>query len=1050
MRFVIVLLVLLGQLTLKAQPVSGSISGTVSDAAGKPVAGATVTITRQATGISRSTATSATGEFLIPLVQPGEWRVAVARDGFREHSQTLPVEVNQEIRLEVQLLPGARSEQVTVTATPALLKTESAALSSVIDNRQILSLPLDGRNFYELTLLAPGVLPSAQGSASSVRGDFAVSVNGAREDANNFTLDGVYNVDPKLNGVSHTPPVDAIREFEIATSMYDASFARSGGGQVTVVTRSGGNQVHGAAYEFFRNGALDARNFFAPADEASPKYQRNQFGFVIGGPVVRNRTFFFADYEGRRLNEGITRITNVPTALERNGDFSRSQVPAVNPFTGQLFPGNRIPVEFQNPVGRAIANLWPLPNRNVAGANFVSSPTLRDRNNQFDARIDHNFSAASQLAARYSLADRELYEPFSGPTFSTVPGYGADVARRAQNAMISETHTLTPSLLNELRLGFNRVAIGVTQEGQGTSVNRQVGLPELATNPRDFGLSFTTVVGYAPLGHEFNNPQASTTNTFQIADNLTWNRGRHLAKFGFDIRHTRQYAFRDIQARGFLNFIGITGNPLAELLLGIVSFSGGATVDNPQRLRTTSYNFYGNDQWRITPTFTLNYGLRWEYNSPPVDALDRANLYDPATGRLTPVGTGAMPRGGYESDRNNIAPRVGFAWNLRNKYVVRGGYGIYFDQSPLAPGEGLYFSPPYFNLRFYFPLSAQAPLLINNPWPASFPLPTPPSALAFQRDLETGYIQQWNFSIQRQLWSSATFEAGYVGAKGTHLIAARDINQPQPSNTPRYQRPNPAFEDINIIESRANSNYHSLQARFQQRFSRNLTALASYTFGKSIDNASGFFSSAGDSNFPQNSYNLAAERGRSNFDVRQRFTASYTWDLPFGRGQRWANSGGFWGAVAGGWQSAGVLTFQSGRPFTVALLSDIDQSNTGRTSLGFGNNDRPNRLSDGSLDNPSPDRWFNTGAFAPSPRGTFGNSGRNILDGPGLANINFSMLRNVSLRERATLQFRFEFFNLLNRANFDQPDNFVGSPSFGRILSAQAPRRVQLGVKLLF
>src|SRR4030095_15535176 len=454
---------------------------------------------------------------------------------------------------------------------------------------QITSLPLDGRNFLELGLLVPGAAPAAQGSASSVRGDFSFSVNGAREDSNSFLLDGVYNFDPKLNSVGVNPPVDAIREFELLTSTYDASFGRNGGGQVNVVLKSGSNSIHGAAYEFFRNGALDARNFFAPADGGSPKYLRNQFGFAVGGPVRRNSTFFFADYEGSRIREGITRVTNVPTLAERRGDFSNSLFNApINPFTQQPFQGGKIPDFFISPIGKAIAALYPEPNRNVAFANFVSSPTLKDRNDHFDVRLDHSFNKSSQLAARYSFADRDLFEPFTGPSFPAVPGFGDSVPRRSQNFMIGETHIFSSRLVNDARFAFSRVNSAVLQENSGTSINKQVGLPELSSNPRDFGLSFITINGFSPLGDEYNNPQQSVTNMFQVLDGATYASGKHLLKFGFDFRAIQQNAFQDVQSRGFLTFsnFAFNGNALADLLIGLPAVTGGARLDNPQHLRT--------------------------------------------------------------------------------------------------------------------------------------------------------------------------------------------------------------------------------------------------------------------------------------------------------------------------------------------------------------------------------------------------------------------------------------------------------------------------------
>ncbi len=1022
----------------QAQTIRGAIGGFVTDPSGKAVPSARVDLTQLETGRTRATITTPQGSFLFALLAPGEYRVEIDRDGFRKHVEQVNLLVNQEVRLDVPLLVGARTDEVSVTAPSAMTRTDSAAVTGVIDTQQIQGLPLDGRNFYELALLLPGVVPPARGSAGSARGDFAINVNGAREDSNSFLLDGVYNGDPKLNGFGVQPPVDAIREFEVGTSSYDSSFGRNGGGQVNVVLRSGSNAVHGTVYEFFRNTKMDARNFFAPERE---KYNRNQFGGTIGAPIVHNKTFLFADYEGRRVREGIPSVTNVPTLLERRGDFSQSRLPAIDPFTGQPIPGGVLPSFFLNPVGLAVANLFPAPNRTASGANYVSSPTQSDRNDHFDVRLDHMLSSKSEVTARYSFGDRDLFTPFSGPTYALVPGYGVNVPRRGQNAMVSETHVFTPALINEARVAFNRVALGATQQNQGNNINQSVGLPTISSNSRDTGLSFINVSGFSPIGDEVNNPQHSVTNTYQFVDQASYTRGRHLLKFGGDFRALQQNAFRDVTARGFLNFTGqLLGNPLQELLFGLPTVTGVARLDNPQHLRAKSYSLFAQDTWRVRQDLTLTLGMRYEYTTPPHDVDDRANLYVPEKGGLVQVGTNGLPRGGFNPDRNNLAPRIGIAYTPGGKgeTVLRVGYGIYYDQSSLAPSEGLYFSAPYFNLNFYFPLDAQNPLLINNPFPANFPFPTPSSATAFDRNLRTPYMQHWNFSVQQQLGRGRVAEIGYVGSKGTHLYGARDINQPAPSNAQRYQRPNPFFEDVNIMEGRGNSNYNSLQARLQQRVRTGLSVLASYTYAKSIDEGSGFFTSAGDPNFPQNSYDVSQERGRSNFDIRHRAVISYSYDLPV-KG-RWI----------GGWQTFGILSFQTGAPFTVALLSEFDNSNTGRSNLGFGSNDRPNVLRNPVLDNPARERWFDTSAFAIPARGQFGNSGRNIISGPGSQTVNLSLVKNTSLTERANLQFRAEVFNLVNRANFGLPDNFVGSPAFGQITSADNPRRVQLGLKLLF
>ncbi len=1037
--------------TIAAQTHRGSLRGTVYDQNQAAVTGAQVSLTSTATGDVRTTTTDGNGQFAITSLPSGEYEVTVEASSFNTHKEKIEVFVNQEQRLDLSLKVGTLAPQIVESSFTELLKKDSASLGSVIDNRQITGLPLDGRNFYELSLLVPGAVPAAPGSAGSVRGDFAFSVNGAREDANNFLLDGVYNIDPKLNTFGVRPSLDAIREFEMLTSTYDASFGRNPGAQVNVILNSGTNDFHGSVFEFHRNAALDARNFFAPASEPKPKYIRNQFGGALGGPIKRDSTFFFADYEGTRSREGITRITNVPTALERAGNFSQSLFgPPTSPFPGLPFTGGIIPDFLINPVGRAIANLYPLPNRNVPFQNFVSSPVLRDDNDSFDARVDHHLNSRAELAFRYSFGDRDLFEPFTGPSFSVVPGFGDTVKRRSQNGMAAVTLMLTPNLINESRVAFSRVAASVTQEA--SVLNSEVGLPTISPRARDLGLSFITITGFSPLGDEGNNPQNSVTNVYQFLNNSSYVRGNHVFKFGADLRFSQQNAFRDVESRGRLQFSPfgqITFNALADLLLGFPFLTSVAQVDNPQQIRTESYNFFINDSFRITPRLTLNGGLRYEYNSPAVDAEDRANIYDVATRNLVAVGTNGVPRSGFDADKNNFAPRVGFAWTLGEdeKTVLRGGYGVYYDQSPLAPAEALYFNSPFFDNNIFFSLPG-LPLTLNDPFPSFFPFPLPDSALAIQRDLRTGYMQHWNFNVERQLWRASVLEVAYVGSKGTKLLTARDINQPQPSvlppGLPFVPRPDPRFDDIDLLESRANSSYNAMQVRFQQRLTRGFSALASYTWSKSIDDASNFFSSAGDPNFPQNSFNVAAERGRSNFDVAHRLSVSYSYALPFRRYE------GVAGTLLNGWETYGIVTLQTGRPFTVALLSEIDNSGTGRSILGFGANDRPNLVGNPELSDPTTLHWFNTAAFAFPPPGTFGNAGRNILDGPGFQNVNASLLKNTRITERVNLQFRAEAFNLFNHPNFNLPDNFLGSPTFGRITSARDPRHIQFGLKLLF
>jgi hypothetical protein len=1039
-----------------SQTLRATIRGQIAGISGSVFPNAQVTAINEETGETRRTYSGAEGEYTLSVLPPGSYRIEAEAPGFQKYlGRGILLQVGQNLRLDLVLKPGGPSEEITVTVRQELVRPDAMNMGGVIENRQIVNYPLDGRNFLQLSLLLPGTAPAAQGSPGSVRGEFTVNANGGREDSNNFILDGVFNNDPKLNTFSINPPVDAIREFEILTSTYDASFGRSGGAQINVALKSGTNSVHGTAYEFFRNAALDERNFFALTGDAAPRYQRNQYGFSLGGPVQRNQTFFFVDYEGRRVNEGITQATNVPTQLERAGDFSKSIFPPpLDPFTQRPFENDRISPGRVAAIGRAIAGLYPLPNRSVPGQNYVSSPILRDRDDRFDIRFDHSFANKSSLAGRFSFSDRDLYEPFSGTGFARIPGYGVNIPRRAQNLMIGENHIFSSHLINQARVAFNRVAAGSLQEARAGSLNRSVGLPEMSSNPRDFGLSLITISGFSPVGDEYNNPQHSVTNVTQVTDTLTYARGTNLLEFGGDFRNLQQNAFRDIQSRGFLTFSDygrITGNGLADLLLGYVAYSGVARLDNPQYLRTRSASFFVQDNVRLRRNITLLLGVRYEYNSPPVDRYDRANTYDPAARALVAVGKGGVPRSVYEPDRNNWGPRIGISlsFGAENRSVMHAGCGVFYDQSSLAPGEGLYFNRPYYDFQLYFPLPG-LPLTLDRPFPPDYPLAIPGSALGFDRNLRTPYMQQWNFTLEHQFGTRLLVEFAYVGSKGSKILSARDINQPNPSPLQPNPRPLPQFADIIFLESRGGSSYHSLQTRFQQRFYAGLTSLVSYTFGKSLDENSTFFSSFGDSNFPQNSANPGAEKGRSNFDVRHRFSAGYSYEFPVGRGKRFLANGGLASALFAGWSTHGIVTLQSGRPFSVALRPEIDNSNTGLASLGFGANNRPDRIASGALSNPGPERWFDTSAFVFAKYGSFGNSGRNILNGPGYQDVSVSMIKDSQIRENLNLQFRAEFFNALNHTNFDLPDIFLGSPAFGRISSAGNARRIQFGLKLIF
>ena len=1044
----------IGTSTSDGQQIDARIHGRVVDPSGAAVVDAQITVRRMETGAVRRTASGAGGLYSVPALAPSAYSVSVEREGFRRVSnESIQLTLGGEARADFTLEVGSASDAITVSAAPAELETANAAIGNVIPNRFIVSLPLNGRNFLQLSLLVPGTVPAAVGSPGSERGRFALQSNGARESANSFLYDGVYAIDPILNSFSFAPPVDAVREFRIQTSNSEAGLGRNSGGQVAVAIKQGTNQLHGTAYEFLRNDSLDARNFFSRPSDPVPTLRRNQFGASLGGPLVRNSAFFFGNFESLIQDRASTRTTNVPTEAERQGDFSASASSApINFFIQQPFANARLP--FFHPIGGTVAGLYPLPNRAVSGQNFVSAPVGTDRTGKFDLRLDAQVGEGGQLTGRYSFADSDRYEPFGAQQFSSVPGFGNDLDERGQNVMIAETHALGSNWINEARFGFNHLSNRTIHENSGTSLNSQVGLPDFASRELDLGLSFIQVTGYSSLGGEFNNPQVTTVQTWQVSDTLSYSNGGHLVQFGFEQRGIGQDGFRNVLSRGSLYFtdLAFTRNALADLLLGLPSYTLAAHSDTLQAARTGATNAFVTDTWRVSRSLTLSLGLRYERNQPAFDANDSASIYDTGMMEIVRLGESGVPRSGFYPDRNNLAPRLSLAFRPSgtDRVVVRTGWGLYYNFSDLAAGQGIYFNPPFFEAQLFIP-SRQFLLTIDQPWPEGKATAIPPSVTTYDRNLRTTYAQQWNFTVQSELFRDTVLSVGYSGSRGTKLVGVRDINQPGPSPAQPNYRPLPTFSDINLIASSFDSVYHSLQAQYQCRFQTGLTGLFSYTWSKSLDNASNFFPSAGDANYPQDSNNVAAERARSSFDVPHRFTGSFVYELPFGPGKAWGS--GWRGGTAkllGNWQLNGIVTMQAGQPYTVALPGELDNSNTGRSSYGFGAGDRPDLVRNPNLASPDPQAWFDTTAFALPAFGNFGSAGRNIVQGPGLANVDFSVLKNVGLGEAVTLQLRAELFNMLNTPNFMNPNVFFGTPGFGRILAARDGRELQFGMKLIF
>ncbi len=1050
----VALAVLLGTAHIMAQQVDGRIHGSVLDSSGAVVGGAVVEVRRIETGATRYATSGASGRYTVPALSPGSYSISVSAEGFRPvSSEAIQLSLGGEAEASFVLQVGPASEAITVSGESSALEASQAAIGNVIPNRFIVSLPLNGRNFLHLSLLVPGAAPAAVGSPGSERGRFAFQTNGARESANSFLYDGVYAIDPILNSFSFAPPVDAVREFRIQTSNSEAGLGRNSGGQIAVAIKQGSNEFHGTAYEFFRNDRFDARNFFSRPTDPVPTLRRHQFGASLGGPVTRNSTFFFANFEGLRETRAQTRTTNVPSLAERQGDFSSSTGNApINFLSQQPFPNARLP--YANPIGQAVADLYPEPNQTLPGQNFVAAPTGENSTNKSDIRLDRRVGAGGQLAGRYSFADSDVHEPYAAQQFSSVPGYGNLLDQRGQNAMVSHTAILAAQWINEARFGYNRIGNRTLHENSGTSLNSTLGLPDLATRELDLGLSFFQVTGYSSLGGEFNNPQVSTVNTWQFSDTLSYSRGGHLLQFGFEQRGIRQDGFRNVLARGSIYFTdrAYTQNALADLLFGLPSYTLGARSDGLQAARTGATSAFATGTLRVSRALTVTLGLRYENNQPAFDAEDAASIYDPSSRQIVRLGQGGIPRGGFSRDNNNLAPRVSIALRppATDRLVVRAGWGVYYNFSDLATGQGIYFNPPFFNSLLFFP-SQLAPLTINQPWPEGQAAPLPPSVTTYDQNLRTSYAQQWNFTVQSELFKDTVLSIGYNGTRSTKLVGARDINQAHPSPAQPNYRPLPTFSDINLIASGFDSVYHSLQAQFQCRLQSGLTGLFSYTWAKSIDNASNFFASAGDANYPQDSNNIAAERARSSFDVPHRFTGSFVYQLPFGPGKALGSDwSGATARLLSGWQLNGIVSLQAGQPYSVALPGEFDNSNTGRSSYGFGAGDRPNVNSNPNLSSPDPQQWFDPSAFSLPAYGSFGNAGRNIIGGPGLANVDFSVLKDIEIAEATTLQLRAELFNMLNTPNFLNPNIFFGTPGFGRLLAARDGREVQFGVKLIF
>ena len=1034
---------------------TGTITGTVTDPTGASVPKAHVTIRNLATNAVREAETDEDGDYSAALLPPGRYRVAVEKKGFRRSVlEAVTLDVDQIARVDFELKVGVLSEEVTVTDVPPLVQTDTSTLGQVVNGRQVRELPLNERNFLAFGLLVPGSQAAVEGSQNSTQGG-AISVNGAREQSNNFLLEGVDNNDAYINQYVALPSIDAIQEFKVQSGNYSAEFGRSGGAQVNVILRSGSNQFHGSLFEFFRNRHMDAKNYFDLPGEI-PRFDRNQFGATFGGPIAKDKTFFFTSYEHLQLRQASTRIATVPSQTMREAALAL------------------VPPSLINPAGLAVFNLYPAANYGPDLANsslFVSAPAIRNTEHLGLLKLDHYFNPKDSISAHYSVFDENRYNPFDPlNSFTNLPGFGTYTLNNGQNAGLSWTRIITTSTVNEYRMGVNRMRGAVIQQDSGINYNEKLGFPTVLTNSVDLGYPNISQLGFDGFGEPINYPQDRHDTTVHLSDTLAWTAGRHQFKFGADIRKIQVNDYVDFLARGEWFFqAGGMGSPLfalAQLLVGIPDYAVTVKGDTYNSLRSTGMSYFVQDDIRVLPRLTLNAGLRYEYTTPPVETHDRFSVPDlsPASATCTPVpdcqfiraGTNGIPRATYNATLTDFAPRIGLAWRplKTERFVVRSAYGIFYDVPIMNINVFPRANPPFYGL-FVYPNDSNGDYTIQNL--LSQPGMPYPQPIVIARDFRDGYMQHWNADLQYELMPNWMIDLAYVGSKGTHLPAPLDMNQPRPDTG---YVPYPQFSSILAVQSRFDSSYNGLQFRSEKRLNSGLGFLAAYTFSKSIDDMSSVFAGSVSTGLPEDSQNLHTQRGLSDFDARHRFVLSSVYDLPSAKRYR---------RLLGHWQASGILTLQSGSPFTVDLSSSLVEN----ALSAFGITARPDLVGDPTkpgpvMANPDPachtgahpvgttDSWFNTCAFVDPPQNRFGNAGRNIITGPPFDNVDFSLAKNIPLRaENRRLQFRSEFFNMLNHPNFDTPRRDFGSPNFGALLSQNAygnkpPRQIQLGLKYTF
>jgi len=1097
-------------LPLAAQVSTAELAGSVTDQSGAAVPSAKVTLTNAETNIVvREMSTGADGSYVITLVPPGLYMVSVEAPGFRKLAQSgVTLQTNQRVRLDLSLQVGQVTETVEVTASAPLLESQSSSLGRVIDRQFLNELGLNGRNFVSLAVLTPGVNGVGFSVGNTImsgnrpddrRPGTEIFSNGNREGSNNFLFDGVDNNERLIQLIVIRPSVEAIREFKVQTNMYSADVGRNSGAVVDVVTMSGTNSLHGSVFEYLRNSAMDARAFFNAKGTTFPPFRWNQYGFALGGPVYvpkayngRNRTFFFVDWEGFRRQQQDSTVRSVATPGIREGNFT-GENPIYDPATQRAdptsssgirrtqFPGNLIPRNrWDAPTARLLA-AFPLPTQAGRVNNYISNINRKQDWDQGDVRIDHQVTPNDNFFARWSIQHTTTTAGYTFPAariegLSNPIGVGNEDSfagpafNPVQHVVASYTKVITPTLVNDLRIGFNRFVLDYTSEGfaaGGPNFGNLVGIPNSNSHPLHTVLPVVNLASYTGLGHSRSLPIFRRSNTFQYIDNATWTRGAHTLKFGGDLRRRQITEYQTNRGngrlhytRGFTTDIGAgaaTGNELASFLLGYPQLFEQDFLLAWVGLRGIESGLYIADDWRVSKRLTLNLGLRWDYYSPYTEVADRIANFDADTATVKIAGRdGVDRRAGVARDLGNYAPRFGFAYQVARHTVIRGGFGLFYN--PNGNGGSLLrlqrhvpFGPifnetnPDTQIGRRTSQGFPAPPVVNF---ESARNPTGGVIGVFPR-FKSAYAQQFNLGVQHEIspWQTIV-KASVVGNLGRRLFTTIDANQPAPGpGAVNPRRPffgvRPGLSGITYTLSDGLSSYVSGQLEVTKRMSHGLSAVFGYTWSHLIDDVGAEFGSFGQGT-PQDIRNRRADRGNGVYDIRHRATLGYAYRLPFGKGQSMLNRGGAASLLLGGWRTNGFLTMQTGLPFNVG--------HSGANTGGAGGS-RANFVRDATLpsDQRSIDRWFDITAFAQPAIYTFGNLGRNTLYGPGRWNYDMSLLKDFPIREALKLQFRADAFNVFNHPQFGQPASTIGTGQPGRITSLVGnPRLMQLALRVEF